>query len=304
LPGKVVEKLQRDDSAFYGIFDANGDGEPRLFLDYWPKSGDPDCPKEYRDESHDAEVPCGAVALQVYQRTGDTFREEMKLGAPTAGYSPAAWFIRESPLNKALFMTRCQGSGGNCLYYLDFKKRVLETVSEDCLQADPRFEDIDHDGTAEIFLENRGRDRTAVNGAALMRWDNGNYRIWWPNWSALPYVMYAELSDVDGDGKKEIVAILDPGNESSQRQLGIWKLDRGEWKLIDKVGLPDADDAIELPTFAGVAAGANGTNIRLNYPSGTLECRYRDRTISCLQGGAQRTPVSTFAQRPRPSAGR
>src|SRR5208337_832334 len=132
LPGKVVEKLQRDDSAFYGIFDANGDGEPRLFLDYWPKSGDPDCPKEYRDESHDAEVPCGAVALQVYQRTGDTFREEMKLGAPTAGYSPAAWFIRESPLNKALFMTRCQGSGGNCLYYLDFKKRVLETVSEDC----------------------------------------------------------------------------------------------------------------------------------------------------------------------------
>ena len=97
------------------------------------------------------------------------------------------------------------------------------------------LEDIDHDGTAEIVLEGRGYDRTAVNGAALLRWQKDNYRIWWPNWLSLPYVMYAQMTDVDGDGSKEIVAILDPGKQSARRELGIWKLVEGEWKLVDKV---------------------------------------------------------------------
>ena len=141
LPANVVGKLKRYNSSFYGIFDLTGDGEPELFLDYWPKSGDPDCPKEYREEGDDPGTFCQAVILRVYQRSGATFREAMKLSAPSAGYDPGAWFINEPPINKALFMTRCGGSSGDCLYYLDFKQRALRVVSEDCLQAAPMLPD-------------------------------------------------------------------------------------------------------------------------------------------------------------------
>lgn len=93
------------------------------------------------------------------------------------------------------------------------------------------LEDIDHDGTAEIVLEGRGYDRTAVNGAALLRWQKDNYRIWWPNWLSLPYVMYAQMTDVDGDGSKEIVAILDQENSPLDGSWGYGSLLRanGSW---------------------------------------------------------------------------
>jgi len=77
----------------------------------------------------------------------------MKLSAPTEGYAPGAWFIQDSPLRKAIFMTRCGGSSGDCLFYLDWKNRSLKNISDDLFLIDgPVIEDVDGDGISEIFV--------------------------------------------------------------------------------------------------------------------------------------------------------
>ena len=159
LPGNVIRKFAQYHGSFYGVFDADNDGEPEVFLDYWPASGDPDCPNDYRDDPAHPESNCGAVTLLVFKRSGSAYRERMKLTAPSMGYSPGAWFFRESPVNKVLFTTRCGGSCGDCLFYLDSRQRALKEIGEGCLQAEPTLEDTDHDGVAEIFLQSRGYDR-------------------------------------------------------------------------------------------------------------------------------------------------
>ena len=86
----------------------------------------------------------------------------------------------------------------------------------------------------EIFLPGRGRDRTSPLGAAVLHWADEGYRVWWPNWTGLPYVIYARLNDLDVDGRKEIVAVLEPdkfddahyvpGKVTAKRELGVWKI--------------------------------------------------------------------------------
>jgi hypothetical protein len=292
LPADVVRKVTRYHGTFYGVFDADNDGDPEVFLDYWPTSSDADCPNDYRDDPARPESNCGAVTLLVYKRSGSAYRERMKLNAPSMGYSPGAWFFRESPVNKVLFSTRCGGSCGDCLFYLDSGQRALKEIGEGCLQAEPTLEDADHDGVAEIFLQSRGYDRTAAQGAGLFHWKDGGYQQWWPKWPSPPYVIYAQMQDLDGDREKEIVAILDPAGESARRELGIWKLGQGEWKLADKVKLPEAGDAMPLPTFSRIAADSHGTEIALDYPDRTVRCRYQNQKIACSKDvpeGAGRT---------------
>jgi hypothetical protein len=203
LPRLIVAKLQdeyHEDGMFDGLFDLDKSGDPEIFIDYWPDLID--CPKADRDDT------CDSIKLVVYKKTGESYREYKTARAPTQGYAPGAWFLDESP-RKAIIQTRCGGSSGACLYYLDWKKGTLVPISDDYfLEGKTTFQDIDHDGAAEIFISARVRDRTAEQGAALLHWTGDGYRVWWPTWKAPPYVMYACLANLDHDRTKGIVAPL------------------------------------------------------------------------------------------------
>ncbi len=124
LPREVAGKI----SFFDGIFDLDNSGAPEIFLEYWPTTDDPGCPKESKGNADPGAPNCDAIVLLVYKKSGDTYREYVRLNAPTIGYWPGAWFLQESPLRKAVFITRCAGSSGGCLFDLDWKRRALNPL--------------------------------------------------------------------------------------------------------------------------------------------------------------------------------
>jgi hypothetical protein len=274
LPPEIVDQLKaRPDWSFFdGIYDLDDSGSPEIFIDYWPRADSDD------------------VTLLVYKKSGRTYREYMKLSAPTEGYAPGAWFIKDSPLRKAIFMTRCGGSSGDCLFYLDWKNRSLKNISDDLfLIDDPVIEDVDGDGISEIFVTARGYDRTSGQGAALLHWKAGTYRVWWPI-SKPPYVIYARLVAVGGDDHQEIIAVLDTmgaegQQESKSRELAIWKFTNHTWSLVDKkeiAGVSDPDLMSGFPELSKVTPNAEGADIVLTYRDGSItNCRYERRKILC-----------------------
>ena len=268
LPDEIVAKFHAGNASFDGIFDLDHDGAPEIFIDYWSFPDDAD-----------------VIRLLVFKKIGAAYRQYMNVTAPTAGYSPAAWFIDEAPLRKMILMTRCGGSSGRCLYYLDFEKRVLKPIDDDIfIEQGVVVEDVDGDGTAEIFVKARGRDRTASQGAALYHWRRDNYKIWWPTWRFSKYVVYAEIADLNGDGKKELVAVVDPKRDSRLRELDVWTLSDGAWTLAASAKLPQLEDEADpKPLLSKIESGPHGASIELDYGETyrPLRCRYHDRKLNC-----------------------
>jgi hypothetical protein len=272
IPQRIMKTR---DATFYGVFDLDGDGNPEVFLGYWPPLADQD------DDN---------TVLTVYKKIGRTYRRYLRLKAQSIGYAPGAWFLSEPPHPKAVFMTRYGGSSGTGLYYLNLKKKRLELISGSVFLEDyPEFVDIDGDSMAEIFLPGRGRDRTSQPGCAVLHWNGSGYEIWWPNWSGLPRVIYAALADIDGDGKKEIAAVLEPETEAADsdkyvdgetrmpRELGIWKVGANNLTRISKAELPDSRHLSE-PTFGRVPPFS--PSIELNYTR-TFGCTLEGNEIMC-----------------------
>jgi hypothetical protein len=289
LSRETVDELKWPSTFFDGIYDLDNSGDPEIFFDYWPVNNEPNCPAQYRAKD-DPWGQCNAIALLVYKKIGGSYRQYAVLNARTMGYSPGAWFLTESPLRKAIFFTRCGGSSGGCLFYLNWKERKLEPISNDLYMIEPpAFEDVDGDGFSEIFVTARGYDRTAENGAALLRWKDGTYRVWWPTSGPPPYVISARVVDVDQSRQKEIVAVLDPEagypRESTRRELGIWRLVSGNWSLVamnEIPGVQDADWMIAYPELFSVTPNADGADIALTCHGGSLiTCRYAKRKIRC-----------------------
>jgi hypothetical protein len=232
---KIPQSLRKADFlTFYGAFDIDGDGSPEVFLDYWHPFDNP------REET---------VVLLVYKRIRGKYQQYLKLKAESIGYAPAAWFINESPHPKAIFMTRYGGSSGTGLFYLNMNKKSLDLISSPMfLEAYPKFLDLDGDGVKEIFLHGRGRDRTSNPGGAILRWKDDGYKMWWPDWTGLPTVIYASVADMDGNGKKEVVAVLEPedsekftdGGTWMPRELGVWKVATEGITLVSKTKIPDS----------------------------------------------------------------
>jgi hypothetical protein len=284
LPLDAVAKLKNGVSSFDGIFDLQGDGSRQVFVDYWRDAVDADC------QEQNASGDCDEAVLSIYRKAGNSFHEEMKLIAPTLGYAGGAWFLDESP-RKAIFRTRCGGSSGTCLFYLDLKMRSLKPITgEVYIEGAPDFEDVDGDGTTEILVPGRGRDRTSSQGAVLLHWTGYTYKTWWPNWrTGTPYVMYAELHKFNDDSHDEIVAVLDPGGLSSQRQLGIWKLVGNRWVLSAKSILPnntsdgDSEIGTAFPLIAETKSDHRRTIITLDYGDQyqNISCHYLDGTLRC-----------------------
>ena len=265
IPEEIMEKSYL---TFDGIFDLDNDGSPEVFVEYWPSPGD-------------------HTQLLIYKKVGGAYAPYLKLTAETMGYAPAAWFLDESPERKAVFMTRYGGSSGLGLFYLDLKKKSLDLITDDIfLEELPLFEDIDKDGIAEIFLHGRGRDRTSAQGAGILHWKDGTYELLWPDWGSSPYVIYAALADLDGDGKKEIIAVIDPEKEGPKREVGVWKYKEGLFTLISKAGLPDANHLGE-PQILKVFPMSRGVEIGLGYfDKGVHKCLFLNGEIAC----SERTP--------------
>lgn len=195
-------------------------------------------------------------------------------------------------------MTRYGGSGGYGLFYLNWRKRSLELITDEIyLVGDPIFEDLDGDGFVEIFLPGNSTGWRSTWGAAVLRWESNSYKIWWPDWTSqkimesrprpspinIPYVMYARLVDLEDDGQKEIVAVLDAGGESQLRELGVWKLAKGTFTLADKVALPDWD--MIWSEIVNIVTTSNGAEIYLSDPDkkGILRCVFFKGKITCAE---------------------
>jgi hypothetical protein len=273
---KIPRMVTKAHSAtFYGVFDVDGDGSPEVFFDYWS-------PSNSKDDDN--------VVLLVFKKIRGKYRQFMRLKAQSYGYHPGAWFLNEAPHAKAVFMTRYGGSSGSGLFYLNLKKKSLELISGPVFLEDhPEFLDLDGDGTAEIFMPGRGRDRTSQPGAAILHWRENGYEMWWPNWEGIPGVIYATLADVDGDGRKEILAVLDPeevdfdkcidGKTLCPRQLSVWKVTNEGIVELSTTKLPDAKYLRE-PQFGRVPPFSSA--IELDY-SQTIGCTLLDGKITCRE---------------------
>jgi hypothetical protein len=263
------EATKAHSATFYGVFDLDNDGSPEVFAEYWS-------PSNHRNGDN--------IVLLVYKKIRGKYKQYLKLKAESLGYSPGAWFLNELPYPKVVLMTRYGGSSGAGLFYLDLKKKSLDLISGPVfLEGKPEFLDMDGDGMTEIFLPGRGRDRTSQPGAAVLHWKDDGYQMWWPNWTGVPAVIYATLADIDKDGKKEIIAVLEPqkmdfakhidGETAAPRELALWKVTAEGPALLSKTKLPDAS-FLSDPTIGFVPPLAT-----------KIELEYR-RTVGCvLQGG-------------------
>ena len=187
-----------------------------------------------------------------------------------------------------------EGATGKCrlcpfAVYLNLKKKSLDLISGSIfLEGNPEFVDLDGEGITEIFLPGRGRDRTSIPGAAILKWNGDGYQMWWPDWTGNPNVIYATLSDIDNDGKKEIVAVLEPelidfdldnaGKTSGLRELATWKVTQTGLTLISKVKLPNSGYLSE-PYFN---ESSTGSGIELTY-SRTVNCAMKNGKMECQE---------------------
>jgi hypothetical protein len=271
---KIPKTVMKAHSAtFYGVFDLDGDGSPEVFFDYWS-------PFHRKDGDN--------VTLLVYKKIHGKYRQYLRLKAESHGYNPGAWFLNELPHLKAVFMARSGGSSGSGLFYLNLKKKSLDLISGPIiLEGHPEFVDMNGDGIAEIFLPGRGRDRTSQPGAAVLRWNENGYEMWWPNWTGTPNVIYAVLADIDGDHKKEVVAVLKPdavdldkqadGKTKSPRELAVWKITTKGMVLFSRSKLPDAK-CLSEPTIGRVPPFH--PSIELKYVR-TVGCAVQGNEITC-----------------------
>ena len=259
---------------FYGVFDMDGNGSPDVFVGYWPHF-----------IRHDSDH----VVLLVYKKVHGKYRQYLRLKAESYGYDPGAWFLNETPYSKALFKTRYGGSSGSGLFYLNLKTKSLDLISGSVfMEGDPEFIDLNGDGMAAVFLPGRGRDRTSKPGAAILHWNGQEYEKWWPDWIGAPHVIYAALADLERDGKKEIVAVMEPENNdlgtnrngitSGSRELATWKFTKDGLSLISKVNLPDARYLSE----PSLRITSSNPGIEVIY-SRTVGCTIRGSKLECKE---------------------
>jgi hypothetical protein len=257
---------------FYGAFDLDNDGSPEVFFDYWP-GGD-------------------VVYLLVYKKVGGEYSLHLKLEAESQGYAPGAWFVKESLTRRAFFRTRRCGSGGDGLFYLNLKKGLLELVNGGiCLQDDPLIEDVNKDGFVEIFVQGRGRDRLSIQGAGLFHWQEDTYKLCWPDWTSPPYVIYANLTNLEREKQWEIVAVLETEEYSDElytqgklfgfRELAIWKITQTT-SLVDKVRLPNSK-YIGEPDLQALPNSEGTNEILLEYENNRVRCACLKGKIICAE---------------------
>jgi hypothetical protein len=140
--------------------------------------------------------------------------------------------------------TSPNGNSLLCLLLSPDGRRLIPFAEEWTVKS---VEDLDHDGICELVLE--GRVLVARAAKAIYKWDGKTYRLWWMPEKRDGYLLDAILCDLDGDGTKEIVALLDLKGSvnalSPFRALAVYRLERGRYRKVTQLPLPKDAQFVE-----------------------------------------------------------
>ncbi|MFA0744555.1 MAG: hypothetical protein LASZOEIN_001348 [Candidatus Fervidibacter sp.] len=127
-------------------------------------------------------------------------------------------------------------------------------------------EDLDRDGVCEVIARGRSYDRTSPGHIGIYKWDGRTYRLWWTSPRKGECVVDANMCDLNGDGMKEIVAVLDLKGQSDLRALAVYQLNGrryqkvAQYRLPNKPALPYPDLAVVVPTPQGCVIAIEQSN--------------------------------------------
>ncbi len=158
------------------------------------------------------------------------------------GYLPTLTFITEPDQKqprKVVAWVKNSSSGGFLFVLSPDGRRLIpfnsgRWSSHDFWSEVKSVEDLDHDGVCEVISEGQSYDRTSPGHIGIYKWDGRTYRLWWTSPRKGEYVVDAKICDLDGDGKKEIVAVLDFGNQKSDA-LAVYRLEGNRYRKVAQV---------------------------------------------------------------------
>ena len=156
------------------------------------------------------------------------------------GYCPTLTFITEpdsKQSRKVVAWVKDSSSGGFLFVLSPDGQRLIPFKSGEWNGCNlwtevKSVEDLDHDGVCEIITSGRSYDRTSPGHIGIYKWDGQTYRLWWTSPRKGEYVVDAKMCDLDGDGTKEIVAVLHSNGQTRSDALAVY---RHEGKCYRKV---------------------------------------------------------------------
>ncbi|MCS7265144.1 MAG: hypothetical protein NZ805_09965, partial [Armatimonadetes bacterium] len=105
-----------------------------------------------------------------------------------------------------------------------------------------------------------------------------NYRLWWTSKPKGEYVIWAKLFDLDNDGTKEIVAVLDLKGKSDLRALAIYRLEGGRYRKVVQQSLPK-EKIMDNPELCGIVPTNKGFVIVLQRERQLVFYLYRQQKL-------------------------
>lgn len=200
-------------------------------------------------------------------------------------YAELSFFTEPDPHQprKVVVWEKHSTSGGPCLL-LSRDGRRLHPFTKDEWHGVERVEDLDHDGVCELILDGgRSWYREPPAHKGIYKWDGRTYRLWWPTEKRDGYVLYSEVQDLDGDGTKDIVAVLDTkgaqGHESPFRALVVYRLQQGRYRKVVQCPLPQEPQNFGAPLLVAVLPLRDGALIMLERADELLGYLYRDEKL-------------------------
>jgi hypothetical protein len=186
------------------------------------------------------------------------------------GYCPTLTFITEPDQKqprKVVAWIKNSSSGGFLFVLSPDGRRLIPFNSGgwkglDFWREVMSVEDLDHDGVCEVIARGRSYERTSPGHIGIYKWDGRTYQLWWTSPRKGEYVVDAKMCDLDGDGTKEIVAVLDLKGQSDLRALAVYQLNGRRYQKVAQHRLPN-EPALPCPDLAAVVPTPQGCVIAI-----------------------------------------
>jgi len=211
------------------------------------------------------------------------------------GYCPILTFITEPDQKqprKVVAWVKNSSSGGFLFVLSPDGRRLIPFNSGgwkgfDFWREVMSVEDLDRDGVCEVIARGRSYDRTSPGHIGIYKWDGRTYRLWWTSPRKGEYVVDAKMCDLDGDGTKEIVAVLDFGNQKLDA-LAVYRLEGDRYCKVAQVSAA-CSSCLGCSSVGFAAKTLNGGIIALDQHTELLFCLYCQRQLK--QIGRMKYPL-------------